>query len=62
MNTEPHKVLEASMAITIAGSSLIGWLPALASILSIIWFSVQIYESKTGQKILARIKQALGIS
>lgn len=45
-------------ASTTAGASLFGFLPELAaligSILSIIWFCIRIYETKTFKKILGK--------
>lgn len=31
-------------------STLIGWLPAIAALIGVIWYMVQIYESKTVQR------------
>lgn len=32
--------------------SLVGWLPPLAAVLAAIWYSIEIYESKTFQRII----------
>ena len=34
--------------------SLAGWLPPLAALAAIIWYSIEIYESATVQKIVKR--------
>lgn len=45
-------------AATTAGASLFGMLPEVAaligSVLSIIWFSIRIYETETVQKLLGK--------
>ena len=45
-------------AATTAGASLFGILPEMAaligSVLSIIWFSIRIYETETVQKLLGK--------
>lgn len=33
-------------------SSIVGWLPAAAALIGVIWYSIQIYESKTVQNWL----------
>lgn len=37
-------------------SSLAGWLPPIAAALGIIWYCVQIAESKTGQRVIGRVR------
>jgi hypothetical protein len=41
-----NKALDAAATVSIVGS-MIGWLPYIASVLSIIWFLIQISESHT---------------
>ena len=36
-------------------ASIVGWLPAIAALLSIIWFAIQIIEKLSGEKIHATI-------
>jgi hypothetical protein len=36
--------------------TLMGWLPAVAALLSIIWTLIRIYETKTVQNFIARFK------
>lgn len=44
-----HPVAKAIDAIAVGSivGTIMGWLPTAATILSIIWFGIQIYESKT---------------
>jgi len=44
-----HPVARAIDAIAVGSiiGTIVGWLPAIASVLSIIWFCIQIYESDT---------------
>ena len=47
---DPSNPINKAMDVVAAGSivgSIMGYLPAIASILSIIWFGIQIYESRT---------------
>lgn len=48
-------VLDLISIGTVAGT-LIGFLPSMAAILTIIWTIIRIYETKTVQKILGKIK------
>jgi hypothetical protein len=41
-------------AVTVGVSAFFGLLPDLAAVLSIIWLTIRIYESKTVQKFLKR--------
>jgi len=36
-------------SVGIVGGSLLGWLPATAAVLTIIWTSIRIYETQTVQ-------------
>ena len=44
-------------ATGIAVGSVLGWLPALAAVVSIVWFSIQIWESKTIQSFVQRWRE-----
>lgn len=51
MNDE--RVLDiASMGVV--GATLLGWLPHIAAILSIIWMLIRIYETETVGRMLGR--------
>lgn len=44
-----HPIAKAIDALAVGGivGTIMGWLPTFATILSIIWFGIQIYESNT---------------
>lgn len=44
---------DVASAIAVVGT-IMGWLPSVAALMSAIWFAIQIYESDTCQKWLAR--------
>lgn len=46
-------ILDAG-AVTIWVAALVGWLPAIASILSIVWLMLRILESRTVQQALGK--------
>jgi hypothetical protein len=48
--------LDGLSLITVLGT-LIDWLPAVAALLSIIWTSLRIYETKTVQGWISRAKR-----
>lgn len=39
----------------IAFAAFMSWMPAVASLLSVVWFGIQIVESKTGQYWIKRM-------
>lgn len=41
-------------SIGIAVGALVGWLPALAAALTVIWTGIRIFETKTVQRLLGR--------
>jgi hypothetical protein len=47
-------------SVVVIGGTLLGYLPAIAAIWSIAWFSIQIYESKTVQDWVTRDKTSQG--
>lgn len=42
-----------SASVGLIVSSIIGWLPATAATIAVIWYMIQIYESKTVQRWLS---------
>ena len=42
---------------SIAFAAVMSWLPAIASVLSITWFGIQIWESKTVQHAIKRWRE-----
>ena len=56
LNEGTKHVLDGLSLITVLGT-LIDWLPAVAALLSIIWTSLRIYETKTVQGWISRAKR-----
>lgn len=52
METVKHYVDLASLGTAFA--TLVGWLPHVAALLSVIWTALRIYETDTVQKLLRR--------
>jgi hypothetical protein len=50
---ETKQVLDVAAAST-GVMSLVAWLPPIASLLTIIWLGLRIYESKTVQGLLGK--------
>lgn len=49
-----------SVSVGLIVSSIIGWLPAIASSIAVVWYLVQLYESKTIQRWLdSRLRKKL---
>lgn len=48
---ETKQVIDVAAAST-GLLSLVAWLPPIASLLTIIWLGIRIYESKTVQKLI----------
>lgn len=46
---DPIKAGIDAAAAGTAVASVMGWLPAVAALVSIVWFGIQIFESKTSQ-------------
>lgn len=58
MNSRPFNV---TVDVAAAGSivaSIAGYLPAIAALAAIIWYGVQIWESKTVQRHVRRLRMA----
>lgn len=43
-------------AVAIAAGTFFEFLPAIASLLSVIWLALRIYETETVQRLLGRIR------
>lgn len=54
MVTEQTKQVMDVIAISTGAASLIGWLPAVAAGLTIVWTGIRIYETRTMQRLRAR--------
>lgn len=55
---EEAKVAVDALAVTTTVSTLMGWLPAVAAALSIIWTVVRIFETDTIQNLIHRKKDS----
>jgi hypothetical protein len=56
LNESTKHVLDGLSLVTVLGT-LIDWLPAVAALLSIVWTSLRIYETKTVQGWISRAKR-----
>ena len=54
MDAEPAKQLIDVVAVSATASALLGWLPPLAAIATLIWTLIRIFETDTVQRILGR--------
>jgi len=53
LNEGTKHFLDGLSLLTVLGT-LMSWLPAVAALLSIVWTTLRIYESKTVQKLLGK--------
>jgi hypothetical protein len=51
---ETAKVVGDGLSITTTVGALVGILPSLAALLSVIWTAIRIYEMPTVQKLIAK--------
>ena len=54
---ENHKHVIDALAVSGAFATFVGWLPAIAAALSIVWTAIRIYETKTVQKMLGKVRK-----
>lgn len=50
-----HKPIGDGLSITVTGAAMIGYLPAVAAGLSVLWWMIRIYETRTVQQLLDRL-------
>jgi hypothetical protein len=55
--TDHSKYIIDGLSIGTVLGTLLGWLPHLAAILTIIWTAIRIYETDTMQKLLRKKKK-----
>lgn len=55
MNGATKNTLDVA-AVGILGGTLVDWLPAIAAIFTVIWTLIRIWETRTVQCIVARIR------
>lgn len=62
MSDPVRHLLDASGVAAIV-AALAGWVPPLAGFVAILWYCIQIYESKTFQKLLVKqVEDMPGVS
>jgi hypothetical protein len=57
MEAEAKTVIDA-LAVTTTVSTLMGWMPAVAAALSIVWTVVRIFETDTIQNLINKKKDS----
>ena len=57
VETESIKPLVDAGAVTTTAAALVGWLPPIVAILTLVWTVIRIYETETVQKFVQRIKR-----
>lgn len=58
----PNKIVLDASAVATAGASLLGWLPAVSALFSILWLALQMYgwfEQRRERRKLAAQRAAL---
>ena len=53
---EEAKTVMDSLAVGGTVAALAGWLPSVASLFTIVWLALRIWESDTAQDMIKRIK------
>lgn len=54
---EGSKHLIDLLSVTTVLGTLMGILPSIAAVFTIVWTSIRIYETKTVQELIAKIKE-----
>lgn len=54
---EAQKQAVDATAVVVTGATVLGYLPSIAAVLTIIWTLLRIYETKTVQGWVARIRR-----
>ena len=55
--TEDLKTIGDGVGVVTTAGVIVEVLPALSALLTIVWFSIRIYETETVQKLLKEIKK-----
>lgn len=53
----PLAILGDIASVSIIGGAIAGYLPAIASLLAIAWYAVQLWESRTGRELREWLKR-----
>ena len=51
VETESVKPLVDAVAVTTTASALVGWLPPIVALLTLVWTVIRIYETETVQNL-----------
>jgi hypothetical protein len=57
VETESIKPIIDAVAVTTTASALVGWLPPIVAILTLVWTVIRIYETETIQKFVQKRKE-----
>jgi hypothetical protein len=57
VETESIKPIIDAVAVTTTASALVGWLPPIVAILTLVWTVIRIYETETVQKFVQKRKK-----
>ena len=57
VETESIKPLVDAVAVTTSAAALVGWLPPIVAILTLVWTVIRIYETETVQKFVQKRKE-----
>ena len=57
VETESIKPLVDAVAVTTTASALVGWLPPIVAILTLVWTVIIIYETETVQRFVQKRKK-----
>jgi len=57
VETESIKPLVDAVAVTTTASALVGWLPPIVALLTLVWTVIRIYETETVQRFVQKRKK-----
>jgi hypothetical protein len=57
VESESVKPLVDAVAVTTTASALVGWLPPIVALLTLVWTVIRIYETETVQNLVQKIKK-----
>jgi hypothetical protein len=57
VETESIKPIIDAVAVTTTASALVGWLPPIVAILTLVWTVIRIYETETVQRFVQKRKE-----
>ena len=57
MQEQVKPALDA-LAVGVAGATVIKWLPPLAALFTIVWTGLRIYETRTVQALIMRVRKS----